>query len=114
MKGIIAAALLALATPAFAADETPMPPLAPDGEMPVTSSTDAFASCIAAVTPLTQQLGAQLGPSHVTTSAQWGLVWRADFHIAGTDPQSVNRIVCWKGRVAIALGQHLAPLDVSL
>ena len=110
---VCAVIMTSLAASSAFADE-PMPPLVPTGEIPSTQSDPVFASCITAITPLTQQLGAKLGIAHITESAKWGLVWRADFSLDGGNPRAINRIVCWKGRVAIALGQDVAPLDVGL
>ena len=110
--GMILTAAWLAGVPAWADD--PMPPLVPTGEIPATQTDPAFASCLSAIAPLTQQIGAKLGTAHITQSAKWGLVWRADFSLDGTNPRYVNRIVCWKGRVAIALGQDVAPLDIGL
>ncbi len=114
----VLAMVLAATLPARAQDapKAPdMPPLVPDGEVPaIDASSQSFASCIVAIGPLTSQIGARIGVAHITQSAKWGLVWRADFRLDGVDPPRVNRIVCWNGRVAIAVGQSVAPLDVPL
>jgi hypothetical protein len=118
--GFVLAVALGVAAPCWAQDmpKTPasdMPPLVPDGEIPaIAASSQSFASCITAIGPLTNQIGARIGTPHITQSVKWGLVWRADFSLDGIDPPQVNRVVCWNGRVAIAIGQHVAPLDVAL
>ena len=116
--GLVAVLALAGAIPAWAQDapKAPeMPPLAPIGEIPaIAASSQSFASCITAIGPLASQIGARIGVAHITESAKWGLVWRADFTLDGIDPPQVNRIVCWNGRVSIAIGQSVAPLDMPL
>lgn len=54
----------------------------------------------------------------ITRSPQWGLIWRADFDVAGIKNRTrmLNRLVCWEatGRNGlssnIAFGQHIKPL----
>jgi len=53
----------------------------------------------------------------VTRSPEWGLVFRADFHLGG-EPASeyVNRLICWTKDDAeidttIAIGQQIPPLN---
>jgi len=57
-----------------------------------------------------------LGEPLVTTSTEWGSIWRVDFEVEGHNyAPFVNRITCWKDEkgvlsISVALGQEIRPL----
>src|SRR5438067_12300026 len=103
-------ALLAAAAPPATPDG---PPLAPLGETPISLAQTPHPECVAQVLKLIGASDGRLQRAIVTRSRGWGDVWRADFDTSDTIPPLVNRAVCWKGDVEIAVGQQLPPLPVS-
>jgi len=98
------------------------PPLAPAGdEIPVQEQASFEADCMAALKPAADHLGYAFTKSVLTSSAKWGLIWRADFLVQGRPPPGsgmVNRALAWRPANATskieglmtAFGQRVAPL----
>lgn len=90
------------------------PPLVPTGESEIGGHADFVAECreTARVLPENEwEWGAQL----LTQSDKWGIVWRADFTVAGMNPPLINRVVCWRKpngslHIHTALAQNIPPL----
>jgi hypothetical protein len=97
-------------------DETP--PLVPDRETVVTDKPSFVEACKAAFSAEALQLQWVFEKSLLTRSQRWGLVWRADFIVAGRPRSShlINRAMCWGGAdgvegTAVSFGQRIAPLE---
>ena len=73
-----------------------LPPTEPTNER-VVQGEDAFAAeCMALARGMIKG-DDKLGTPVITQSDRWGLVWRADFEVAGKDySPRVNRMICWR------------------
>jgi hypothetical protein len=100
------------------AEQYEIPPLEPDRETVVADDPSFVEACKAAFTADAQQFEWVFEKSLLTRSQRWGLVWRADFVIAGRPRSShlINRAMCWgnaggvEGTV-VAFGQKVAPIE---
>jgi hypothetical protein len=95
-----------------------IPPWMPDSETVVADETSFVEACKAAFSAEAQQFQWVFEKSLLTRSQRWGLVWRADFVVAGRPKSShlFNRAMCWGGAdgiegTAVGFGQRIAPLD---
>jgi hypothetical protein len=91
------------------------PPWVPDREAVVDDEPSFVEACKAAFTAPAQKFEWVFETSLLTRSQEWGLVWRADFVIAGRSSHLVNRAMCWGGAggvegTAVGFGQKIAPL----
>jgi hypothetical protein len=95
-----------------------IPPWVPDREPAVADEPSFVEACKAAFSAEAQQFQWEFEKSLLTRSQRWGLVWRADFVVAGRQRSShfINRAMCW-GRAhgvegtAVGFGQRIAPLE---
>jgi hypothetical protein len=95
-----------------------MPPWVPDRETVVADEPSFVEACKSAFTAEAQQFEWVFEKSLLTRSQRWGLVWRADFVVAGRSKSShlINRAMCWSGvdgveGTAVGFGQRIAPLE---
>ena len=96
-----------------------IPPLVPDRETVVTDEPSFVEACKAAFSAEAQQFQWVFENSLLTRSQRWGLVWRADFVVAGLQKSCshfVDRAMCWGSAdgvegTAVAFGQRIAPLE---
>jgi hypothetical protein len=94
------------------------PPWVPDRETVVTDEPSFVEVCKAALSAPAQELQWEFEKSLLTRNQRWGLVWRADFVVAGQQRSSrlINRAMCWGGAngvegTAVGFGQRIAPLE---
>ena len=87
-----------------------LPPLNPAGETPITPTRTPHADCIATALQALAATHGRLERALVTRSRRWGEVWRADFESSDGPPPLINRVVCWRGDMQIAVAQDLPPL----
>ena len=98
-------------------DPEEMPPLVPDREAVVADDPSFVDTCKAAFAAEAEKFEWVFEGSLLTRSQRWGLIWRADFVVAGrSSAHLVNRAMCWGGTggiegTAIAFSQQIAPLD---
>ena len=95
------------------------PSLEPVGETAIAEDRTFEQKCLSRVEQVAPGDRWRLGTPLLTKSDKWGLIWRADFTIAGVDISPlVNRIVCWQSpsgdvSINIAIGQRLAVIQNS-
>jgi hypothetical protein len=95
-----------------------IPPLVPDRETVITDEPSFVEACKAALSAEAQKFQWVFEKSLLTRSHRWGLVWRADFVVAGRQRSShfIDRAMCWGSAdgvegTAVAFGQRIAPLE---
>ncbi len=95
-----------------------IPPWVPDRETVLADETSFVEACEATFSADAQKFQWVFEKSLLTRSQRWGLIWRADFVIAGRPKSShmINRAMCWgcadgiEG-TAVGFGQRIAPLE---
>ena len=91
--------------------------MSPAGETRAADSNGLAESCIDTFKKIYPVNKAKLGLPVITRSAEWGLIFRADFHLNGQPASEfVNRLICWKKdngviHTTIAIGQQVVPLS---
>jgi hypothetical protein len=111
-------AICGLPMSAQAADEHEFPPVQPVSETTLPDDPSFVEECLSSLRNNPVAKGWEFGPSILTRSEKWGMVWRADVKIPDSDfaPQLVNRVICWrkssdaKLNIQIAIGQKVPPL----
>jgi hypothetical protein len=116
----LAANLMVVEHTSMSSNLFPSPPLSQTNDEVHISSKDFEEQCRAHFKAIAERQHWIISNSRATKSENWGLVWRADFLIAGYSPKTplVNRLVCWKDKESgelssnIAIGQEVQPLGL--
>jgi hypothetical protein len=95
-----------------------IPPWVPDRETVAADEPALVEACKSAFSADAQKFQWVFEKSLLTRSQGWGLIWRADFVVAGRQRSShfINRAMCWGGAdgvegTAVGFGQRIVPLE---